>query len=96
MLNFALKSYAIYFIVIYRIDNSSIKYLPSYILHNWKFFDWNDMTILYNIDISDQLTGKFALCISLALKLDTYKLQETRFLAAYQYWTTGSLIGWKH
>ncbi len=34
MLNFAVKSYPIYCIVIYRINNSSIKCLLSY-MHNW-------------------------------------------------------------
>ncbi len=34
MLNFGVKSYPIY-----CIDNSSIKYLLSYILHNWMFLN---------------------------------------------------------
>ncbi len=34
MLNFAVKSYPIYCIVIYRINNSSIKCLLSY-MHSW-------------------------------------------------------------
>ena len=39
MLDFGVKSYPIYCIVIYCVDNSSIKYLPSYILHNWVFLN---------------------------------------------------------
>jgi len=37
MLNLGVKSYPIYCTVIYCIDNSSSKYLPLYILHNWMF-----------------------------------------------------------
>ncbi len=75
---------------------------------NYKFLGWTYDNI-YNIDISDHpdldqlilhlqnaFTGKFALCISPALKSGTYKWQETRFLAACQYpWATRYLVSCK-
>ncbi len=64
----------------------------QYTVHNIYISDHPDLDqpILY---LQNAFTGKFALCISPALKSGTYECQETWFLAAYQYpWTTESLV----